>query len=241
MDIRAFLDEEDAIRAERTLQRLARHDVSGWALTGGLAIEIQIMARGGDPIRRPLNDIDFIAASFASIPASVAEELYLRHVHPHDPPGKTLLQGVHRDTAVRVDVFRAYGLQMERTVETAIAGARLRMASFHDLVARHARLNWDLAEGKPLAPKYARDFLRMAALVSAGEIQSVWQEHRKAACPDDFAEALSRLRAAIRSRPELLIAPAFSTNPRLVCGRCQPANGFPLAEPERILSMLGYC
>jgi hypothetical protein len=45
-----------------------------------------------------LNDLDFVAASFDSIPETIGSELLLRHVHPHDPPGKTMLQGVDPKT-----------------------------------------------------------------------------------------------------------------------------------------------
>jgi hypothetical protein len=97
---------------------------------------------------RRLRDIDFIAASFDSIPAAIGSELLLRHVHPHDLPGKNMLQGVDQEAGVRVDVFRAYGLGMERTSPIEIALLGVRLVSLHDLVARHARLNWDLVQDK---------------------------------------------------------------------------------------------
>jgi hypothetical protein len=108
------LSEFDRERAERTFRKLFCHDLSRWALMGGFAIESHIKRCGGGGAIRPLHDIDFIVSSFDCIPASLAEDFLLRHVHPNDRPGKTLLQCVDPETAVRVDVFRAYGGVMNR-------------------------------------------------------------------------------------------------------------------------------
>jgi hypothetical protein len=142
MAIDSFLNAADSARVARTFLNLARHDISGWALTGGVAIELHILRLGGKAIVRRLNDLDFVAASFDSIPETIGSELLLRHIHPHDPPGKIMLLGVDPETGVRLDVFRAYGGEMERTSTIKIAKLALRTVSLQDLVARHARLNW---------------------------------------------------------------------------------------------------
>jgi len=110
MTIDLFLNAADSARVARTFLDLARHDISRWAITGGVAIELHILRLGGKPIIRRLNDLDFVAASFDSIPETIGSELLLRHVHPHDPPGKIVLLGVDPETGVLVDVFRAYGM-----------------------------------------------------------------------------------------------------------------------------------
>lgn len=93
-----FLSTADADRALRSLGRLLRHDIRRWALTGGFAIEIHHMLRGHQPSRRPLNVIDFIADSFDCIPVTL-------HIHPLDPPGRTILQCIDPESALRIDVF----------------------------------------------------------------------------------------------------------------------------------------
>ena len=241
MELDLFLNAADSARVARTFRKLAVHDISRWALTGGVAIEFHVLRRGGEPIMRPLHDIDFVTASFDCIPQTLGSELLLRHVHPYDPPGKNMLQGVDPETEVRVDVFRAYGLEMERTSSIEIATVVLSVVSLQDLVARHARLNWNLMEGKPVAPKYARDFLRLVELVTTDEIESIWQEHRKPQSPESFAETALQLRRVIASRPDLLIPPTYSTNVDEVCQRCQGAEAFPLTEASQIMSILGYC
>lgn len=244
MNLNAFLNPTDANRVQRTLRDLAAHDVSQLALTGGLAIELHIHERGAAPLIRPLHDLDFIVASFDDIPKSFANGLLLRHVHPQDPPGKTLLQAVNPESEVRIDVFRAYGAELERTAPVNIAGLTLRIVSLHDLVARHARLNWDLVQGQSIAPKFARNFLRMADLVSPSEfqeIQTIWLEHRKPQSPQAFEEALLRIREEIAKRPDLLVQPTYSTDPNEICERCMNVKEFPLADPTRILSILSYC
>jgi len=241
MELNLFLNAADSARVARTLCKLAAHDISLWALTGGVAIEFHILRCGGEPIMRPLHDIDFMTASFDAIPESLGSELLLRHVHPDDPPGKNILQGVDQETGVRVDVFRAYGLEMARTSPIEIATLALSVVSLQDLVARHARLNWDLMDGRPVAPKYARDFLRLVELVTADEVECIWQEHRKPQSPESFAETVLQLRRVIASRSDLLIPPTYSTNVYEVCQRCQAAEAFPLADARQIMSILGYC
>ena len=241
MALDAFFAPADVTRLKHTLQRLAAHDVSRWALTGGVAIEFHIARNNGPPITRALHDIDFISPSFETIPLELGQELLLRHVHPEDPPGKNMLQGVHPETAVRVDVFRAYGREIERAEPVTITGLPFHIVSFQDLLARHTRLNWDLVAGRRVAPKYARDFLRMIDFVTPEEVQDIWLEHGKGESPESFAEAARRVRQEIHSRPDLLVEPVYSTDITEVCTRCRIVERFPLAQASRILSILGYC
>ncbi len=237
----SFLSATDSARVNDTFRNLAVHDISRWVLAGGVAIELHTLRRGGPPAIRPLHDIDFVIESFASIPEALGAELLLCHVHPNDPPGKNLFQAVDPETEVRIDVFRAYGSELERTVPVTIAGFAFKMLSLLDIVARHARLNWDLMENKPVAPKYARDFLRLLEYVEAEEIEPIWREHRKPHCIESFAETVRLLRLVIASRSNLLIHPTYSSDVNEVCKRCRGAEAFPLTDRHQILSILGYC
>ena len=114
-----------------------------------------------------------------------------------------MLQGVDPATHVRIDVFRAYGLEMKRIVPVTVVGLRLRMVSLEDLIARHARLNLDLLEGNCVAPKFARDFLRMIDLVAPDALEGIWQEHRKPQQPKSFSQTIMQLRKAIATRTDL--------------------------------------
>ena len=124
MEFRRFLDTEDAGRAARTLRKLAACDISRWALTGGLAVEIHILQHGRESGGRQLRDMDFVAGSFEDIPAALGSEVLFRHVHPYDEPAKTMLQCVDEETALRVDLLRAYGQEMERAVPVRAGGDR---------------------------------------------------------------------------------------------------------------------
>jgi len=217
--------------ARATVERLLKHDVSRWVLTGGFAIEAYL---GGV---RPLNDIDFIVGAFADIPESLGQDFVFRHVHPHDPPGKTLLQCVDRETRVRVDVFRAYGSEMERSE----AATPFRIISLQDLTARAARLSWDLADYVPLVAKYARDFLRLLKLAQPHELELAWQDHRKPHMPSSFAEAAGELVRLVESRSNLLVNLVYSTNVDAICERCKETPSLHPAHPAQVLALLGYC
>lgn len=241
MEMDRFFTTSDATRAAYVLRKLYRHDLSGWGLTGGIAIELHILRRGGRARERPLHDIDFLVAKFDRIPETLGREFLFRHVHPHDPPAKTLLQGVDSDMRVRVDVFRAYGFEMDRLSPIELAGLSLRMVSLPDLVARHARLCWDLIENKRVAPKYAQDFLRLLEIVTTDEIEDVWREHRRPLMPESFAEAARELQRNIPLRDDLLIAVDYSTDVNEVCLRCEQTEALRLADASQIFSILGYC
>jgi hypothetical protein len=236
-----FLSAADAGRALRTFRKLARHDISRWALTGGLATEIHSLRRGCPASTRRLNDIDFIAGSFDHIPVSLAGDFLFRHIHPLDPPGKTMLQLVDQENALRIDVFRACGATMSRTSTVDFPSGPMQLVSLEDLAARAARLAFDLAEGVPAPSKHAADFLRLAALADPAQVETAWRDHRKPGQPASFAEANGLLQHVIPARGNLPITPDYSKDAGEVCPRCKATAAFPLADPKLVLSILGYC
>jgi hypothetical protein len=239
--LQKFLSVVDADRALRVFRKLASHDIRQWALTGGLAIEIHLLRFGRQPIIRPLNDVDFIAGSFDCIPETLASDFLFRHVHALDPPGKTMLQFVDPDSALRVDVFRADSETMSRTSHMDLPFGSIRVVSLEDLVARAARLTLDLAEGVPVPAKHARDFQRLLELPVPTEIELAWQDHRKQKHPATFAEASRLLQNLIVERQELLITPRYSEDTKEACLRCTPTAAFHLADLNEIAGLLGYC
>ncbi len=241
MDINAIYEKDAARRLARTLGLLAKHDVTHWALTGGTAIELHLGQMGAPTLVRPLHDLDFIAASFDCLPVSLGDLVISRHVHPHDPPAKTMLQAVDPDSSVRIDVFRAYGSEMNRAQKIELVQSVFHIVAFEDLVARHARLCCDLLRGRKLAPKYARDFLRMLDFARPWHIENVWQEHRKSDDPKSFWEAAASLREVIVERTDLLAPPMYSSDVHEVCPRCESTAAFQLADARQVVALLGYC
>jgi len=72
-------------------------------------------------------------------------------------------------------------------------------------------------------------------------VEFAWQEHRKPNSPESFAETVRELRQLILSRANLLVSPQYSTDVNAVCERCRDTASLQLADPGRILSLLGYC
>jgi hypothetical protein len=241
MELSEFLSDHDAERARRTLARLQLGPTSPLVLTGGFAIEMHLLRGGFATEPRPLNDIDFLAESFEAIPASAFVGMIFRHVHPHDPPGKTLLQSVDPETAVRVDVFRACGNTIARAVPITIEGRELRVVSAEDLAARAARLCMDLACGTPIPAKHARDFQRLLPLLKTNAVNAIWPEHRKPNHPASFAETVTLLTDLIAAMRDLQTAHNYSSDTKQACSRCEATDVFPLAGAEQVFSLLGYC
>lgn len=242
--LESFLSATDADRASRTLGKLAWHNTAGWALTGGLAVEVHHLRLRRHTSFRPLNDIDFIVDSFEAIPDSLASDFIFRHIHPFDPSGKTLLQMVDLETAVRVDVFRTVSTLLSRKSELAFPFATFRLIALEDLLARTARLTLDLAEGNPMPAKHAHDFLRLLKLsefISLAQVEEVWPDHRKPKHPATFAAAARLLTQLIAAHPEVLVVPAYSRNPGEICSRCASTSTLRLADPKLVMAALGYC
>jgi len=240
-NIQRFLSIGDATRAFKTLRKLALHDVSRWALVGGLAVEFHCLRVGHSHAIRHLNDIDFVAPAFECIPETLARDFLFRHVHPFDPPGKTLVQLIDADTSLRVDVFRADGGIMSRAISVDGPSGPLRVISVEDVVAHEARLLLDLDESVPVAAKYADDYLRLAELVKSSNMETAWQDHRKPTHPMTFGETDTIVKRLIATRRHLLISPEYSKDTAEICRRCVPTPPFQLADPKVVLSLLGYC
>jgi hypothetical protein len=239
--VEQFLDPVDAKRVSQTLRRLAGHDLSRWAIAGGLAVEIHQLQAGRRGSVRALNDLDIVATSFDCIPETLAQDFLFRHVHPLDPPGKIILQFVDPATALRVDVFRAYGNIMDRTVTADLPTGRVRVVSLEDAVARAARVLLDLDSGVPLSRKHAEDYVRLAELAGSRDVETAWRDHRKPKHPLTFRDAAALLEELMAVRGDLLITPAYSKDSAAVCTRCANHHLFPLANASEILSLLGYC
>jgi hypothetical protein len=224
-----------------TLVKLARHNISRWALTGGFAVEIHRLRSGRPASIRPLGDLDFVADGFDCVPGTLADDFLFCHVHPLDPPGKTILQFIHAETALRIDLFRANGAIMSRSVRADLPSGSIQLVSLEDVVARVARLVLDLADGLPVPSKHAADYLHMVELVNPSHVEAAWQDHRKPAHPMTFQEANVVLHHLIPNRSNLLITPAYLTDISAVCPRCVPTPPFRLADASVVLSLLGYC
>jgi hypothetical protein len=239
--LRHFLCEADAERTLATLRRLARHNISRWALAGGFAVEIHRLLCGRPPSIRPLNDLDFIAEACDCIADTLADEFLFRHVHPLDPPGKIMLQFVDACTAIRIDLFRAYGAIMGRTLSVNLSIGPVRLISLEDAVARAARLVLDLAGHAPVASKHAHDYLRLVKLVQSSNVEAAWRDHRKPSHQMTFRETSAVVRSLISTHFDLLITPEYSKDIAEVCPSCVPAAPFQLADRNVVLSLLGYC
>jgi hypothetical protein len=119
--------------------------------------------------------------------------------------------------------------------------AAIQLISLEDLTARNARIVLDLAEGIPVLSKHARDFLGFVTLVDMAAVETVWQDHRKPNHPITFEETVSLLHYLIPTHQNLLVTAEYSKDTEAVCPRCSPTPTFQLANPNVILSLLGYC
>lgn len=212
---------DEARRVAATLGRL-RHVGLDPALTGGLAIAWHVSRREGTtPTRRPLHDLDIVVEDIRSIPDGLAAAFEVWHIHADAPPGRMLVQLYDRSTALRIDVFGAYGSTLSRCIGTSLLGAAQQIVSREDLAARLCSVLLDLALDEAVDPKHARDFSALVPGSDAATINVAWREHRRSRHPTDFEEARMSVLDLVRARPDLLAVP-YSPYLVLPCPRCRP-------------------
>jgi hypothetical protein len=233
-----LLDERERSRATAVVRKVAAHGLP-MALTGGLAIEMQLRANGRYWRGRPLNDLDFVIAGFEAIPPSLAGDFLLNHVHPNAPEGKTLLQLIDVDRAVRVDLFRAFGKTLSRTSPLETGVGPFDLLAVEDLATRAtAQVCAALSRGRTLAPKHAATFRRLMGFGRRRVLLEAWEDHREG-LPVSFDDAVREASRLLDDHPELLVEDGYS---QVVthCERCQSSGPFRPSSPELIVRTLGY-
>jgi hypothetical protein len=236
-----FLSNRDASRIRRVLEKLKHHKLQEFALTGSIALEIQMIGLGRAPRTRALNDLDIVVESFASIPSAMTKDFLVRHIHPNAPKGRIVIQLVDAEETLRIDVFSTYGATMRRTRSVQVGNSALVVVSLEDLAARAAALLMDLTRRSVVPRKHASDFRRLRAIVDLNRVEAAWRDHRKPNDPVTFSEASSRITDLIQSRGDLLVEPEYCRDVDAVCPKCQETEHFRVTSPVTIMSILGYC
>ena len=130
---------------------------------------------------------------------------------------------------------------MIRAISVDVKSGPLRVISVEDVVAHEARLLLDLDARVPVPAKHAGDYLRLAGLVKSSDMATAWQDHRKPTNPKTFGETNALLKGLIATRRNLLISLEYSKDTAEICPRCVRTSPFQLADPNVVLSLLGYC
>ena len=173
-----LLNESDAQRATGVVALLAEHGLRS-ALTGGFAIAAQLRDHGRPVELRPLNDLDVIVESFASIPQSLTRSFLQHHVHPDATDGRTLLQLVHVQFRVRVDLFAALGQSLDRAHRLSETD-ECDVLSLEDLVARTTALVCGRARRRqPIDSKHVAAFKQLRGLGDSTKLSAAWADHRQ--------------------------------------------------------------
>lgn len=209
------------------------------ALTGGLAIAAQLRAHGRPAERRGLNDIDLVVHGFGAIPESVTASFLLHHVHPDAIEGRTLLQLIDEATAVRVDLFRAFGNTLARASAFDHQTSALHILSVEDLVARTTALVCgSLRRRKTIDRKHVRAFTRLLGLGRQEQLAAAWSDHRQA-IPGTLEDATREAIRLLEAHPELVVVEEYSAIV-MPCERCREQGPFRPGPADRIVQTLGY-
>jgi hypothetical protein len=234
-----FLNPPDVRRATEVVEALLDHGLR-CALTGGLAIDAQLRIHGRPIERRPLNDIDFVVESFASVPESCARSFLPHHVHPDATGGRTLLQLIDEARRIRIDVFQEFGRTLARADCLNDAAGGLMVLSLEDLVARSTALVCGrLQRGLTIDVKHVTAFNRLRGLGEAAKLSAAWSDHQQQV-PGTLDEASLEAARLVETRPQLVVVERYSSHP-VPCEQCRQQGPFRPVPPNRVVEILGYC
>ena len=204
--------------AVRCIERLLTYVNGPVALTGGAAIALRLgMKHRSSPPSVVRPDLDFVAAAADVVAPTATGEFLVSHYHlPQPGYPKFLIQLVHRETALRVDVFPDALGALARAPTFRIGNASVLVLTLEDVLA-HKVLT--LAKASPTAPvdqKHLED-ARLLATHLGQRAPSVPLEAATAAIP-------------------------FSQDVDASCARCEVSRraDFPLAPKSAIRALLGY-
>lgn len=233
-----LLDPVDAARATNVVDEIRRHGLR-CALTGGLAVEAHLRARGQLTERRRLNDIDFVVAGFDAIPESLSRSFLQYHVHPDATDGKTLLQLIDQERRIRVDLFAALGKSLSRARPLASQTGEVNVLSIEDLVARTTALVCGrVTRRRVIDVKHVVALMRLRGFGDPPTLAKAWSDHRQQVS-GSLEEASQEAVHMLNSHPELVIVDQHLNTAH--CERCRPHRGFRPAAPAKVIEILGYC
>jgi hypothetical protein len=221
-----------------TIEPLLGAGVSGWTVTGSVALALHEGAHAVDVHR--FNDVDFVVDSFDRIPPALADRFLVNHVHPRAPEGKLLIQLVDPVRALRIDVFRAFGRTLSRARTLAGDSGALKLIAIEDLAARTTALVCGrLRSGKSIEAKYVAAFRRLMFRGEPALLAEAWTDHRQA-ISSTIDEAIEETRRLLDLRADL-VSQDYGADALRMCDRCEAVGAFRVAPPAQIKTILGYC
>jgi hypothetical protein len=153
--------------------------------------------------------------------------------------GKTLLQVIDRERALRVDLFRTFGTTLSRARVVDEQTGPLPVLALEDLVARTtAHVCGRLRKGLEIDAKYVRSFMRLTDLGTPTQLTEAWEDHRQD-LPGTLEEATREAHQLLGRHPELVISEGYSAVVT-ACDQCQDYGPFRLAPSKTIVDILGY-
>jgi hypothetical protein len=181
-----------------------------------------------------------VVQDFASIPGSLAASFVSHHVHPAAIDGKTLLQLVDQQHAMRIDLFHALGSTLSRAIRLDSETGELNVLSVEDLVARTTALVCGrLRRGQSVDVKHATAFSRLFGLGRREQLAAAWNDHHQQV-PGTLDGASREAARLLDAHPELIVVEQYSRDASR-CERCREHGPFRPAPPGRIVDILGYC
>jgi hypothetical protein len=204
-------------RLAACLARLVRHiSRDDMALTGGVAIQLELAASAYSGARTLSADLDFVARHFDAIAPTVSSEFLVSHYHlPQPDVAKFMIQLVDPESHIRVDVFPDLAGSLRRAQWRTVGGHKLKVLALESILEHKLLTLSKASEATPVDPKHLDDAKLLAAFVG---------------------------RNVPHVPSNALVTDVYGGAADLECRRCELSRhrDFPLAGKREIFDMLGW-
>lgn len=239
--IQKMFSNEDSLRCQQTLTKLAQHLNGTLMLTGSLAVDWHATQNGCQVARRPLNDIDIVVADISALSPSLNQDFLISHFHPTRGAGRILLQLVDETHRVRIDLFTPNSPSLPSRVQhTELFGIDWGIVAAEDLTAKLLAILYGVTAGEQVDPKYYNSFRLLAGLADLGLVREIWSEYRKPDYSRSFDDAADAVHQRIANDPSVLRKDVYGQDVRDSCPWCIQSSTFPVSTRAKIFEVLGY-
>lgn len=236
-----FLSDQDTVRCQRALLKLAKHIKTPIVLTGGLAVSWHAVQNGLFQQRGPLSDLDLVVNDLSAIRHSICQDFLLSHFHPSRSRGKILVQLVDEANRLRIDVFTSCSKSLNhRLLETAINEIPLRIISAEDLTAKLCEVISAVLKNQSIEAKYFHSFKLLFAIADLEVMKNIWTDYRNESLSPEFEKVTEAIQQIIADHPERLQKGGYCQNLSQRCQWCQESQLYPLAPRVKVFEILGY-
>jgi len=242
--VRAFR-KRDRARVTTVLDDLLDRPYGNLVVVGGAAIRYWLLVKTGERLKRPFNDLDFMASYPGDLDPRLTESFLVHHFHLDGPDTDFRFVFVHKATGTKIDVFH-WKPEYPDVASVPFTSKRRRnnLLSMQGLSGQFAVTVFDLETMRrrgPVDPKQLVDAELMRPYVNLREANRVWRQLFNDRPPLTVINAFKAAQERAAAQPASFgEKPWQSQDTKYKCAKCVSSADWPIAPMKQIKKLLGY-